>query len=246
MSELAGKCALVTGASRGIGAAIAITLAERGADVVLTYQHSAAAAKTVVGTIEALGRRAFAIQADSGDAIAVAASVDKAATLLGGLDILVNNAGIGPSGMLVDMPLEQINALLDVNIRGVIVASKAAIPHLTNGGRIISIGSSAAERVSVPGMSVYAATKSALLALTRGLARELGPRGITVNIVHPGSTDTDLNPAEGDFADVQRALTALGRFGKPEDVAAAVAFLASPEAGQITGTGIVVDGGANA
>lgn len=246
MSELAGKRALVTGASRGIGAAIARTLAERGADVAITYQNSDEAAQGVVSAIEALGRRAFAIKADSADAQAVLNSVDKAAELLGGLDILVNNAGIGRPGLLADLELSQIDALLDVNIRGVIVASKAALAHLSDGGRIISIGSSAAERVSVPGMSVYAATKSALLAFTRGMARELGPRGITVNIVHPGSTDTELNPATGDFADVQRAFTALGRFGKPEDVAAAVAFLAGPSAGQITGTGLVVDGGANA
>lgn len=246
MSELAGKRALVTGASRGIGAAIALALAKRGADVAITYQSSDAAAKQVVSAIEALGRRAFAIKADSADAQAVIDSVDQAAEQLGGLDILVNNAGIGRPGLLADLSLDQIDALLDVNVRGVIVASKAAIAHLPEGGRIISIGSSAAERVSVPGMSVYAATKSALLALTRGLARELGPRGITVNIVHPGSTDTELNPATGDFADVQRAFTALGRFGKPEDVAEAVAFLAGPSAGQITGTGLVVDGGANA
>jgi NAD(P)-dependent dehydrogenase (short-subunit alcohol dehydrogenase family) len=246
MSDLAGKRALVTGASRGIGAAIALELAARGADVAITYRSSEGAARQIVDKIEALGRRAFAIEADSADAVAVSESVDAAVALLGGLDILVNNAGVGPAGMLVDMSLDLIDSLLNVNVRGVIVASKAAIPHLNNGGRIISIGSSAAERVSVPGMTVYAATKSALLALTRGLARELGPRGITVNIVHPGSTDTDLNPDEGEFADIQRALTALGRFGKPKDVAAAVAFLASPAASQITGTGILVDGGANA
>ncbi|MCH1917981.1 3-oxoacyl-ACP reductase FabG [Shewanella sp. A3A] len=246
MNELTGKRALVTGASRGIGAAIAVTLASQGADVVITYQSSEAAANKVVSDIEALGRRAFAIKADSADATAVQQSVDEAARLLGGLDILVNNAGVGPAALLEHMSLEQIDLVLNVNVRGVIVASKAAIPHLGEGGRIISIGSSAAERVSVPGMSVYAATKSALLALTRGLARELGPKGVTVNLVHPGSTDTDLNPATGDFADIQRAFTALGRFGKPEDVANAVAFLASPAAQQITGTGIVVDGGANA
>lgn len=246
MLELEGKRALVTGASRGIGAAIALALAKRGADVAITYQSSDDAAKSVVSAIETLGQRAFAIKADSADAQAVLDSVHRAADLLGGLDILVNNAGIGRPGLLADMEITQIDALLDVNIRGVIVASKAAIAHLSQGGRIISIGSSAAERVSVPGMSVYAATKSALLAFTRGLARELGPRGITVNIVHPGSTDTELNPETGDFADVQRSFTALGRFGKPEDVAAAVAFLASPSAGQITGTGLVVDGGANA
>ncbi|WPC76220.1 SDR family NAD(P)-dependent oxidoreductase [Vibrio porteresiae] len=246
MKDLQNKRVLVTGASRGIGAAIALTLAEHGADVVITYQHSKDAALKVIKEVESKGRKAFAIQADSANAEAVIQSVEDAVQLLGGLDILVNNAGVGPSGMLADMTLDQIDSLLDINIRGVIVASKAAIPFMTDGGRIISIGSSAAERVSVPGMSVYAATKSALLALTRGLARELGPRGITVNIVHPGSTDTDLNPAVGDFAELQKAMTSLGRFGKPDDVANAVAFLASPQASNITGTGIVVDGGANA
>ncbi len=246
MYQLEGKRALVTGASRGIGAAIAVMLAEHGANVAITYQNSDSAAQNVVSSIEAIGRKAFAIKADSADALAVSDSVEQAVAQLGGLDILVNNAGIGRPGLLADMSLDQINALLDVNVRSVIVASKAAISHLRDGGRIISIGSSAAERVSVPGMSVYAATKSALLALTRGLARELGPQGITVNLVHPGSTDTELNPDTGDFADHQRALTALGRFGKPEDIAAAVVFLAGPSARQITGTGIVVDGGANA
>ncbi|PWW07582.1 SDR family NAD(P)-dependent oxidoreductase [Mangrovibacter plantisponsor] len=246
MYQLEGKRALVTGASRGIGAAIAVMLAEHGANVAITYQNSDSAAQNVVSSIEAFGRKAFAIKADSADALAVSDSVEQAVAQLGGLDILVNNAGIGRPSLLADMSLDQINALLDVNVRSVIVASKAAISHLRDGGRIISIGSSAAERVSVPGMSVYAATKSALLALTRGLARELGPQGITVNLVHPGSTDTELNPDTGDFADHQRALTALGRFGKPEDIAAAVVFLAGPSARQITGTGIVVDGGANA
>lgn len=246
MTELAGKRALVTGASRGIGAAIALALAEKGADVAITYERSAERAVEVVCAIEAKGRRGFAIQADSADAEAVKRSVDEAAQSLGGLDILVNNAGIARGGQVADASLADIDALLAVNIRSVILASQAAIKHLPEGGRIVSIGSCLAERVPFPGVTVYSMTKSALLAFTRGLARELGPRGITVNLVHPGPTDTDMNPATGEQADGQRALTALGHYGKPEDVAAAVAFLASPGARQITGTGISVDGGANA
>lgn len=246
MSELAGKRALVTGASRGIGAAIALALAEKGADVAITYERSADKAAEVVRVIEAKGRRGIALQADSADPAAVKRSVDDAATALGGLDILVNNAGIARGGALADMSLADIDALLNVNVRAVVLASQAALGHLREGGRIISIGSCLAERVPFGGVTVYSATKSALLALTRGLARELGPSGITVNLVHPGSTDTDMNPADGELAEGQRALTPLGRFGRPEDVAAAVAFLASPAAGQITGTGLVVDGGINA
>ena len=246
MSDLAGKRALVTGAARGIGAAIAVTLAERGADVAITYERSAERAADVVRAIEARGRRGLAIQADSADAAAVKRSVEAAAAGLGGLDILVNNAGIGRSGLVESMSLDDIDAILAVNVRAVVLASQAAIPLLREGGRIITIGSSLAERVPFPGMTVYAMSKSALLAFTRGLARELGPRGITVNLALPGSTDTEANPADGAQADVQRALTALGRYGTPEDVAVAVAFLASPAARQITGTGLVIDGGASA
>ncbi len=246
MSELTGKRALVTGASRGIGAAIALTLAEKGADVAITYERSADKANEVVRAIEAKGRRGFAIQADSADAAAVKASVQEAAAKLGGLDILVNNAGIARRGPVAEMSLADIDAILDVNVRSVVLASQAAIPLLGQGGRIISIGANLAERVPFPGVTVYSMSKSALLSFTRGLARELGPRGITVNLVHPGSTDTDMNPAQGETADAQRALSALGHYGKPEDIGAAVAFLASPAARQITGTGLLVDGGANA
>jgi 3-oxoacyl-[acyl-carrier protein] reductase len=244
MSELAGKRALVTGASRGIGAAIALALAQKGADVAITYERSADKAKEVVRAIEALGRRGFAIQADSADAAAVKKSVQDAAGQLGGLDILVNNAGIARGGPVAEMSLSDIDALLAVNVRAVVLASQAAIPLLGKGGRIISIGSGLALRVPFTGVTVYSMTKSALLSFTSGLARELGPLGITVNLVHPGSTDTEMNPANGEQAEAQRAMTALGHYGKPADIAAAVAFLASPAAGQITGTGITVDGGA--
>ena len=246
MSELAGKRALVTGASRGIGAAIALALAEKGADVAITYERSADKANEVVRAIQAIGRRGFAIQADSADAAAVKASVQDATNQLGGLDILVNNAGIARGGPVADMGLSDIDALLNVNVRSVVLASQAAIPHLGKGGRIISIGSTLALRVPFPGVTVYSMTKSALISFTSGLARELGPLGITVNLVHPGSTDTDMNPANGEQSDVQRGMTALGHYGKPADIASAVAFLASPAAGQITGTSILVDGGANA
>ena len=246
MSELAGKRALVTGASRGIGAAIALALADQGADVAITYERSAERAADIVRAIEAKGRRAIAIQADSADASAVKRSVDDAAERLGGLDILVNNAGIARGGPVAEMSLADIDAILDVNVRSVVLASQAAIPRLSEGGRIISIGSCLGERVPFPGVTVYSMSKSALLSFTRGLARELGPRGVTVNLVQPGSTDTDMNPADGEQSEMQRAMTALGHYGKPEDIAAAVAFLASPAARQITGTTITVDGGANA
>lgn len=236
----------MTGASRGIGAAIALALAERGADVVITFERSADAANEIVRAIEAKGRRAYAIQADSADASAVKRSVDQAAEKLGGLDILVNNAGIIRGGDLTEMTLADIDAVLDVNVRSVVLASQAAIPHLQNGGRIVSIGSCLAERVASPGVTVYAMSKSALLAFTRGLARDLGSRGITVNIVHPGPTDTEMNPADGEQAEGMHKMMALGHHGRPADVAAAVAFLASSAAGQITGTSLSVDGGMNA
>lgn len=246
MSELSGKRALVTGGSRGIGAAIALALAEKGADVAITYERSADRAAEVVRSVEALGRRGLAIQADSADAAAVKRSVDEAVAALGGLDILVNNAGIARGGPVAEASLADIDALLAVNIRSVVLASQAALAHLPDGGRIVSIGSCLGERVPFGGVTIYSMTKSALLSFTRGLAREVGPRGITVNLVQPGSTDTDMNPANGEQADEQRALSALGHFGQPQDIAAAVAFLSGPGARQITGTTLTVDGGLNA
>ncbi|MBY5651088.1 SDR family oxidoreductase [Rhizobium leguminosarum] len=245
MTELAGKRALVTGGSRGIGAAIALALADKGADVAITYERSADRAVEVVRAIERKGRKALAIQADSADPAAVKRSVDEAAQALGGLDILVNNAAIALYGAIADVSVEQIDALLDVNVRSPLLASQAAIPYLQAGGRVITIGSVGAERIVGDTGTVYFMTKSALHSFTRGLARELGSRDITVNLVQPGSTDTDMNPANGDFADFQRALIPLGRYGEPEDVAAAVAFLASPAARHITGTILTVDGGLN-
>jgi len=241
---LTGKRALVTGASRGIGAAIAKTLAAEGADVAITYEKSADRAAEVVGAIKAQGRRAVAIQADSADVTAVQASIDKTVTALGGLDILVNNAGILRIAELKDISLEDIQAILDVNIRSPIVASKAAIPHLGAGGRIITVGSFFAERVPASVLSVYAASKSALVAFTKGLARELGPRDVTVNLVQPGSIDTDMNPTNGPFSETLSQMTAVGRYGTSDDIADMVAFLASAKAKYITGAALTVDGGA--
>jgi len=245
MSRFAGKRALITGGSRGIGAAIARRLAAEGADVALTYERSAEKAATVVKEIEALGRKGFAIAADSGDPAAVTRAVDDAAKALGGLDILVNNAGIFRGGPVADWSLADIDATLAVNVRAVVLASQAAAAHLGEGGRIISTGSCLADRVVEPGVTLYAMSKAALIGFTKGLARDLGPRGITVNVVHPGSTDTDMNPANGAGADAQRARMAIPQYGQPEDIAGLVAYLASEEARFITGAGFAIDGGVN-
>jgi len=243
MKTLTGKRALVTGGSRGIGAAIARALAENGADVALTYQHSAQQARAVVASIEALGQKGIAIQADSADPAAIRRSVDEAVAALGGLDILVNNAGIARYNLIADMTVEDIDALFAVNVRGTLLATQAAIPHLTAGGRVITIGSAGADRIVGAAGTVYYMTKSALQSFARGLAHELGARDITSNLVQPGSTDTDMNPANGESSDFQRSLSPLGRFAEPSDIAATVAYLASPAARQITGSIITVDGG---
>ena len=244
MIDLSGKRALVTGGSRGIGAAIAQVLAERGADVAFTYRDAAERAEAVVEAIEGAGRRALALRADSADPEAIARAVSEAVSAFGGLDILVNSAAIGLSGPIADIDLEAYQRLMDVNVRGPVLFAKAAIPHLAAGGRIISIGSGLGERVPFPGVTAYAMSKAALIAFTRGLSRELGPAGVTVNLVQPGSTDTDANPADGPGADFQRGLTSLGRFADPVEIASAVAFLASPAASAITGAVLTADGGA--
>ena len=241
---LKGKRALVTGASRGIGAAIAQALAAEGADVAITYEKSADLAAGVVRAVEGHGRRGVAIQADSADVAAVQASVERTVVELGGLDILVNNAGILRVAELKSMSLEDIDAMLHVNLRSPIVASKAAIPHLKTGGRIINIGSFFADRVPSPLLGVYAGSKSALVAFTQGLARELGPQEVTVNVIQPGSIDTDMNPANGPFSDTLKMITAFGRFGTVDDIAHAVTFLAGPKSQYITGAALTVDGGA--
>lgn len=246
MTNLLGKSALVTGGGRGIGAAIARKLAQEGADVAITYTKGGKLAEQVVAEIKALGRRSVAIAADSSDAAAVRRAVDDTVRAFGRLDILVNNAGVFPFGPFEEVGLEEFDRVMAIHARAAFVAAQAASPHLGKGGRIISIGSNLAEHTSHPGVSLYAMSKSALIGFTKGLARDLGPRGITVNLVHPGSTDTDMNPADGQSAESQRERTALGHYGAADDIGATVAYLASDAARQITGASILIDGGANA
>ncbi len=243
---LEGKIALVTGGSRGIGAAIAKRLAADGANVAITYTKGADAAASVVKEIERGGRKAIAIQADATDAGAVEAAVERTVATFGQLDVLVNNAGTAIPKTFEETTLEELNRLIDVNIRGTLVATQAALKHMKSGGRIIMIGSSVGERVMVPGLVPYSATKGAVKMFSQGLSREVGSRGITVNNVQPGPIDTDLNPAAGEWAAPQKAATALDRYGHVEEVAALVAFVAGPEASYITGTNLTVDGGTNA
>ncbi|MDQ0717280.1 3-oxoacyl-[acyl-carrier protein] reductase [Streptomyces luteogriseus] len=238
---LDGKVALVTGASRGIGAATAVRLAREGADVAVGYVNGKEAAEDVVRAVEALGRRAVALRADTGDATEAAGVVDAAAEALGRLDILVNNAGVGVLGPLDTLSLADVDRVLDINVRGVFLASQAAAAWLPEGGRIITIGSCMAQRVPGPGGTLYATSKAALAGLTKALARELGGRGITANLVLPGPIDTDMNPADGPYAAGQTAMTALGRFGTAEEVASTVAHLAG--ATYVTGAEFSVDGG---
>jgi 3-oxoacyl-[acyl-carrier protein] reductase len=246
MSNLTNKIALVTGGSRGIGAGIAKRLAADGASVAITYTQGADAAAQVVKAIEAAGGKAIAIQADATNAKAVQAAVEQTVSALGGLDILVNNAGTAIPKPFEESTLEEMERVIDINLRGVFIATQAALKHLPDGGRIISIGSCVGERNFTPGLVAYAATKGAVKMFTQGLAREVGSRGITVNNVQPGPIDTDLNPAVGDWADPQIANTALKRYGHVDDIAAMVAFVAGPEAGYITGASLTVDGGTNA
>jgi 3-oxoacyl-[acyl-carrier protein] reductase len=244
--RLEGKAALVTGGSRGIGAAIAKRLAADGASVAITYTKGADAAASVVKEIERAGGKAIAIQADAGDAAAVKGAVEKTVATLGRLDVLVNNAGTGFPKPFEEATLEELNRVIDINIRGVFVATQAALKHIKNGGRIINIGSCVGERLMTPGLVPYSATKGAVKMFTQGLSREVGNRGITVNNVQPGPIDTDLNPAAGDWAAPQKANTAPNRYGTVDEAAALVAFVASPEASYITGANLTVDGGTNA
>ncbi|MGW4825593.1 SDR family NAD(P)-dependent oxidoreductase [Streptomyces sp. NPDC004227] len=243
MNRLEGKVALVTGGSRGIGAAVALRLAEEGADIALTYQNSAERAAEVVEQIKAVGRRVLAVQADSVVPDALIAAVDETAESFGALDILVNNAGVFLVGPLEEIGPTEIDRTLAVNVRAPFVASQAAVRHMGQGGRIISIGSNVAERAVFPGMGLYSMSKTALIGMTKGLARELGPRGITVNLVHPGPTDTDSNPAHGPNAAAIAGFTALGRYAEAAEIAATVAHLASSDGRYITGATIAVDGG---
>jgi len=238
--------ALVTGGSRGIGAAIAKRLATDGASVAITYAKDASAASAVVKTIESNGGKAVAIQADAADTEAVKSAVEKAVAALGPLDMLVNNAGTAIPKRFEETTLEELDRVIDINIRGVFVTTQAALKHMNDGGRIINIGSCVGERILTPGLVPYSATKGAVKMFTQGLSREVGNRGITVNNVQPGPIDTDLNPAAGDWATPQKVVTALDRYGSVDEVAALVAFVAGPESSYITGANLTVDGGTNA
>ena len=244
--SLEGKVALVTGGSRGIGAAIAKRLASDGANVVITYAKDATSADAIVKAIESKGRKALAIQADAADSATVQAAVEQAAKFFGRIDVLVNNAGTAIPKLFEETTIDEMDRMIDINFRGVMAATQAALKHMPDGGRIISIGSCVGERNMTPGLTAYAATKGAVKMFTQGLAREVGRRGITVNNVQPGPIDTDLNPASGDWAAPQLANTALNRYGHVDEVAALVAFVAGPEAAYITGASLTVDGGTNA
>ncbi|MFL5240720.1 MAG: SDR family NAD(P)-dependent oxidoreductase [Gemmataceae bacterium] len=243
---LAGKVALVTGGSRGIGAAIAKRLAADGASVAVTYSKGADAAASLVKEIERRGGKAIAIQADAADADAVRNAVDRTVSFFGRLDVLVNNAGTVVPKSVEETTLEDFDRVFAVNVRGVFVATRTALKHLKDGGRIIMIGSCLGERVVFSGMAPYAATKGAVKMFTQGLARELGARGITVNNIQPGPIDTDLNPASGEWAAGQKAAVPLDRYGHADEVAALVAFVAGPESSFINGANLTVDGGVNA
>src|ERR1700682_1856338 len=244
--KLEGKIALVTGGSRGIGAAIAKRLAADGAKVAITYTKGADAAASVVKAIERAGGKAIAIQADAADADAGKAAVEKNGATFGRLDVLVNNAGTAIPKPFVESTLEEMDRVLDINVRGVFVATQAALKHMTEGGRIIMIGSAVGERAVAPGLVPYGATKGAVKMFTQALSREVGSRGITVNNIQPGPIDTELNPASGDWAVPQKAATALDRYARAEEIASMVAFVAGPESSYITGANLTVDGGMNA
>lgn len=245
-STLTNKVALVTGGARGIGAAIVKRLAKEGAHVAFTYARDEVAATALVRDVEGAGGKAFALQADAADPRATQTAVARVVEKLGRIDILVNNAGTAIPKPFIETSLEDMNRVVDINLLGVMTTTQAALAHMANGGRIVNIGSCVGERVLTPGLTAYAATKAAVRLFTQGLAREVGSRGITVNDVQPGPIDTDLNPASGEWAKPQLAVTALGRYGTPAEVAALVAFVVGPEAGFITGANLTIDGGTNA
>ena len=246
MSKLTEKVALVTGGSRGIGAAIAKRLAADGASVAITYAKDVSAASAVVKAIELSGGTAVAIQADAADTQAVRDAVEQVVATYGRLDVLVNNAGTAIPKAFEETTLDEMDRVIDINVRGPLDATQAALKHMKAGGRIIMIGSSVGERVLVPGLVAYSATKGAVKMFSQGLSREVAGRGITVNNVQPGPIDTDLNPASGEWAVPQKAATALDRYGHVDEVAALVAFVAGPESSYITGANLTVDGGMNA
>ncbi|MDM5058885.1 3-oxoacyl-ACP reductase family protein [Aeromonas rivipollensis] len=246
VKPLSGQVAFVQGGSRGIGAAIVKRLARDGAAVAFTYVSSASKAEELVATITAAGGKALAIRADSADAVAVQHAIRQSVTSFGRLDILVNNAGVLVWGHLEELTLDDLDRTLAVNIRSVFVACQEAAHHMGKGGRIINIGSTNADRIPMAGGSVYTMSKSALVGLTKGMARDLGPRGITVNNVQPGPVDTDMNPADGESAEQLKGMMALARYGKDDEIASFVAYLAGPEAGYVTGASLTIDGGFSA
>ncbi|MFO6300126.1 3-oxoacyl-ACP reductase family protein [Rahnella selenatireducens] len=243
LKSLQGKAAFVQGGSRGIGAAIVKRLAHDGASVAFTYVSSDEKAQALVKSIEAGGGKALAIKADSADESSVRSAIDNAAQAFGKIDILVNNAGILAFGELDALTIDDFDRTIAVNVRSVFVASQQAARHMPDGGRIITIGSTNADRIPFQGGAVYAMSKSAIVGLTKGLARDLGPRGITVNNVQPGPVDTDMNPADGEMAEGMLSFMALDRYGKDSEIAGFVAYLAGPEAGYITGSSLTIDGG---
>lgn len=241
--KLGGKVALVTGGSRGIGAAIAKRLASDGAAVAITYSNAKQSAEEVVRSIESAGGRALAIQADNVDASAVKSAVNETVKSFGGLDVLVSNAGIAIFKPLDELSLDEFDRIVAVNIRAVFIAAQEAARYMKEGGRIITIGSINADRMPITGGSIYGMSKAAVAGLTRGLARDLAPRGITVNVVQPGPVDTDMNPAAGPFAETLTGYLAIKRYGQSDEVAAMVSYLASAESAYVTGTALTIDGG---
>ncbi|MFV1851514.1 MAG: 3-oxoacyl-ACP reductase family protein [Thalassospira sp.] len=246
MQNLAGKVAFVTGGSRGIGAAIVKRLARDGAAVAFTYVQSDEKAQAIVRDVEAGGGKAVAIKADNRDEADIVNALGEAANAYGKVDILVNNAGIFDAAPIDDLTIDRFDATMDINVRAVFVAVKAVLRHMPEGGRIITIGSNLAHKVPWPGISLYAMSKAALIGFTRGLARDLGGRGITANIIHPGSTNTDMNPADGQMSDAQRGLMSIPHYSHPDDTAGLIAWLAGPEAKVVTGAEFTVDSGINA
>jgi 3-oxoacyl-[acyl-carrier protein] reductase len=241
--NLSGKVALVTGGSRGIGAAIARRLAAEGASVAITFASAKQKADEVIKAIQGEGGRGLAIAADNGDAAAVRKAVDETARAFGKIDVLVASAGIAKIAPVSEFSLEDFDKTVAVNVRGMFVAIQQALKYMGEGGRIITIGSINADRMPFAGGAVYAMSKAAVAGLVRGLARDLGSKGITVNNVQPGPVDTDLNPAEGAFADKMKSYMALPRYGKDSEIAAMVAYLAGSEAGFVTGASLTIDGG---
>ena len=244
--NLSGKVALIQGGSRGIGAAIVKRLAAQGAAVAFTYVSSAAKAEELQNSVISEGGKALAIHADSADAGAIRNAVNATVEAFGRLDILVNNAGVLAIAPLEDFKLEDFDQTLAINVSSVFIATQEAAKHMGEGGRVINIGSTNAERMPFGGGGPYAMSKAALVGLTKGLARDLGPRGITINNVQPGPVDTDMNPANSDFAESLIGLMAVGRYGHVEEIASFVAYLAGPEAGYITGASLTIDGGFSA